>query len=180
MQESEILELLKNQEEQGMEELLRHYGPLIRYVIKPILKSKQDAEDCLSESVMRIWENIHTYDERKGSFAAWVTAITRNTALNMVRRMNRHQADELEEEARSSELTPEERILLQERQYELKRALNTLSQKERTLFYRKYYYLQSTERIAAELGTTVRSVEGKLYRIKKKLRKMIGGDGNEI
>ena len=55
-----------------------------------------------------------------------------------------------------------------------------LSQKERNLFYRKYYYLQSTEKIAAEMGMTVRSVEGKLYRIKKKLRKMMGGDEDEV
>jgi len=30
------------------------------------------------------------------------------------------------------------------------------------------------------MGMTVRSVEGKLYRIKKKLRKMMGGDGSEV
>ena len=59
-------------------------------------------------------------------------------------------------------------------------ALSRLSPKDRTLFYRKYYYLQSTEKIAAEMGMTVRSVEGKLYRIKKKLRKMMGGDENEV
>ena len=30
--------------------------------------------------------------------------------------------------------------------------------------------------IAAELGTTERAVEGRLYRIKKALRKALGGD----
>jgi RNA polymerase sigma-70 factor (ECF subfamily) len=45
------------------------------------------------------------------------------------------------------------------------------------LFYRKYYYRQSTAQIAAELGMTQRSVEGRLYRIKQKLRKRLGGDG---
>ena len=42
--------------------------------------------------------------------------------------------------------------------------------------YRKYYYRQSTAQIAAELGTTERAVEGRLYRIKKALRKALGGD----
>ena len=32
------------------------------------------------------------------------------------------------------------------------------------------------EQIAAELGTTERAVEGRLYRIKKALRKALGGD----
>ena len=35
------------------------------------------------------------------------------------------------------------------------------------LFYRKYYYLQPTAQIAAELGMTERAVEGRLYRLKK-------------
>ena len=180
MREAEILELLESHDEQGMEELLTHYGPLMRYVIKPILRDKHDIEDCLSETAMRIWENFDTYDENKGSFAAWVTAITRNTALNMIRRKNRHPENEIEDEIESTEPTPEEIVLREERQRELRRALDLLSQKERNLFYRKYYYLQSTEKIAAEMGMTVRSVEGKLYRLKKKLRKMMGGDEDEV
>ena len=58
-------------------------------------------------------------------------------------------------------------------------ALSKLSQKDRTVFYRKYYYLQSTAQIAAEMSTTERAVEGRLYRIKKRLRKLLGGDEYE-
>ena len=47
------------------------------------------------------------------------------------------------------------------------------------LFYRKYYYLQPTAQIASELGMTERAVEGKLYRLKKQLRKMLGGEVHE-
>jgi len=180
MREARIPELLALHDEQGMEELLQHYGPLMRYVIKPILRDEHDIEDCLSETAMRIWENFDTYDENKGSFTAWVTAITRNTALNMVRKKNRHPADGFGDDPESPEPTPEEIILREEKQRELKRALDLLSQKERNLFYRKYYYLQSTEKIAAEMGMTIRSVEGRLYRIKKKLRKLMGGDGSEV
>ena len=59
---------------------------------------------------------------------------------------------------------------------ELLEALGRLLPEERVLFYRKYYYLQSTARIAAELGMTERAVEGKLYRLKRRLRKLLGGE----
>ncbi|WP_417176253.1 sigma factor-like helix-turn-helix DNA-binding protein [Anaerotignum sp.] len=36
--------------------------------------------------------------------------------------------------------------------------------------------MQSTAQIARELGMTERAVEGKLYRLKKKLRNLLGGD----
>ncbi|MBS5654729.1 MAG: hypothetical protein KHW96_06745 [Firmicutes bacterium] len=45
--------------------------------------------------------------------------------------------------------------------------MGQLSAGERLLFYRKYYYLQSTAQIALELGLTERAVEGRLYRLKR-------------
>ena len=67
-------------------------------------------------------------------------------------------------------------LLRQERQTALQAALGQLSTGERLLFYRKYYYLQSTAQIASELGLTERAVEGRLYRLKRQLRKLLGGD----
>ena len=71
---------------------------------------------------------------------------------------------------------PEEEVLRRERAEALRRVLNTLKAADLRLFYRKYYYLQPTDRIAAELGTTPRAVEGRLYRIRKRLQEQLGGD----
>ena len=71
---------------------------------------------------------------------------------------------------------PEEQLLQKERIQALERALNALSARDRNLVYRKYYYLQSTARMAAELGLTERAVEGRLYRIRRKLQKQLGGE----
>ena len=70
-------------------------------------------------------------------------------------------------------------IIKKERQSAVNYALRQLSPKDRMLFYRKYYYLQSTAQIASELGMTERAVEGKLYRLKKQLRRMLGGEVHE-
>ena len=176
MQENTVERLLLEKNEQGMDALLLHYGPLMRYIIAPILQNPQDREDCLSEVSMRVWEKIGQFDGEKGSFHAWLTAITRNTALNHARRASGSSAEELSESTPSPELSPEEALLKKERQEALKTALSRLSYKDRLLFYRKYYYRQSTAQIAAELGMTERAVEGKLYRLKKQLRKSLGGE----
>lgn len=176
MQENTVERLLLEKNEQGMDALLLHYGPLMRYIIAPILQNPQDREDCLSEVSMRVWEKIGQFDGEKGSFHAWLTAITRNTALNHARKASGSSAEELSESTPSPELSPEETLLKKERQEALKTALSRLSYKDRLLFYRKYYYRQSTAQIAAELGMTERAVEGKLYRVKKQLRKSLGGE----
>lgn len=148
VQEQEMIAQLLQKDERGMEALLLHYGPLMRYIIAPILPDPQDREECLSEVSMRVWSRIAQFNPARGSWNAWLTAITRNTARNYQRSAAVHNA------------------------------LGRLSPGDRALFYRKYYYLQSTAQIAAELGMTARAVEGRLYRLKKRLRRMLGGEGH--
>lgn len=180
MAERDIIESLLQKEEQGMAELLTHYGPLMRYIIAPILPNIQDQEDCLSEAAMRVWEKIEKFDPQRGSWKAWVTAVTRNAALNHKRSLSCLQStEEIPENTPSAAPTPEDEVMRRERQSAVRRALQEISPKEQALFYRKYYYLQSTAQIASEMGMTERAVEGKLYRLKKRLRKILGGEGYE-
>lgn len=148
MHEQDMIALLQQHDERGMDALLLHCGPLMRYIIAPIVPNALDREECLSEASLRVWNKIAQFDAARGSWSAWLTAVTRNTALNFQRSAALHNA------------------------------LARLGQNDRALFYRKYYYLQSTAQIAAELGMTERAVEGRLYRLKKRLRTMLGGDGD--
>lgn len=180
MREQEIIERLRAREEQGAEALMRQYGPLMRYVIAPILQNAQDREECFSEALLSAWEKIESFDAQRGSFAAWLTAVARNAALGRVRREKRAgQLEPLSEHMASAQPTPEQQLLQRERSSRLVSALSGLSERDRLMFYRKYYYRQPTAQIAAELGMTPRAVEGRLYRIKKRLRAQLGGDGNE-
>lgn len=177
--EQDMIALLQQHDERGMDELLLHCGPLMRYIIAPILPDPQDREECLSEVSMRVWSRIAQFDPARGSWNAWLTAITRNTALNFQRSAQHHSSvQSIPEGTPAPGVSPEEAILQAERSAALHDALARLGQNDRALFYRKYYYLQSTAQIASELGMTARAVEGRLYRLKKQLRRMLGGEGH--
>ena len=177
MHEQETIALILEHNEKGLSMLEIYYAPLMRYIVSPILKDAKEQEDCISEITMKIWDNIGQFDKSKGSWNAWITAISRNTALNRVRKIKPEVSiQDIPTDLPSPDPTPEEALLNKERQKILTNALSQLSQKERAIFYRKYYYMQPTAQIAAEMSTTERAVEGKLYRIKKKLRKLLGGD----
>ena len=177
MTEHQIIAWLRQGDPQGMDALLAQYGPLMRYVISPILSNPQDREDCLSEAAMKVWEKIGTFDPQRGAWKSWLTALTRNTALNHARRSRRADREMvLTPDLPSPAPTPEEALLRREGQEAVRAALQNLPAKDRALLYRKYYYRQSTAQIAAELGLTVRGVEGKLYRLKRRLRHQLGGD----
>lgn len=178
MGEKEIVRLIRERDHQGMDQLLLHFGPLMRYIIAPILSDSRDREECLSDAAMRAWDRIEQFDPEKGSWTGWLTALTRNAALNRAR--GRRDAEgELTEDLPARSPDPEEALLRRERSEELRDLLrHLLSTEDQALLYRKYYYMQSTAQIARELGTTPRAVEGRLYRLKKQLRKRLGGERN--
>lgn len=164
----------------GVEALLDQYGSLLRYVVRGILPDAQDQEDCLSDISLILWQKLGQYDPNRGSLKVWLTALARNTALNHWKARQRREAHLAGPDAEPVHIvTPEQELLRKERAEQLRQAVGRLPDRERQLFYRKYYYLQSTAQIAAELGMTERSVEGRLYRLRQKLRRELeGGDGD--
>ena len=176
MKDDDMIALLQSRDESGLSSLLLHFGPLMRYVIAPIVQNTEDREECLSEATLRVWDQISVFDPERGSFTAWLTAVTRNIALNRARQNRRLEGQEpLAPNMPSPEPSPEEALLHKERQSILAAAVRQLSQRDQLLFYRKYYYRQSTAQIASETGMSERAVEGRLYRLKQKLRAQLGG-----
>lgn len=172
--DGQIIDLLQAGEQEGLALLQKQYGNMVRYIVRGILHDTRDVEECVSDVYLRIWDRFSTFDAGKGSLAAWVTAVARNAAVDH-RRKNRAAEQELHENNGAAP-SPEEELLRRERAAQLKRAVEALTGTDRQLFYRKYYYLQSTAQIAAELGMSERAVEGRLYRLRGRLRKLMGGD----
>ena len=181
MQADKIIEGMQNKNADSLTEFRLRYAPLIHYILKPILKDERDIEECFSDITVTVWNNIQFYSPDKGTFTTWLTAISRNAAFNKARKQNRINQNEepIYETTPSPCISPEESAIKKEQQKLLQKAIGTLSRDNQNLFYRKYYYMQSTAQIAAELGLSERAVEGRLYRIKQLLRKELGGDKDE-
>ncbi len=172
-----LIEKLRQHDETGMEDFLQQYSPLMRYIIAPILADHREREECLQDVAMRVWDKIDQYDGAKGSFTSWLTALTRNTALNRAKSLRGKEIwQEVSSEVPSTEIGPEEQVIREERACAIRQTVAGLRSSDQQIFYRKYYYMQSTAQIAAEMGMTERAVEGRLYRIKKNLRKELGGE----
>ena len=161
-------------DEAALQVLLRRFGPLIRYILRPILPDERDREECFADISLRIWQNAAGFDGEKGSLNGWLTALSRNAALNRAR--GQRQTDTPLEDGEAQGHSAEEELLRRERRSRLRAVIAALPVQERDLFYRKYYYCQSTAQMAAELGLTERAVEGRLYRLRQGLRQMCGGE----
>lgn len=163
-----------------LEELLEQYSGMLEYIARGILREDEAVEDCLSRVWLRAVEHFPDYDPARGAVSTWLSLLCRSTAIDCLRERRRKgalAAETLGEELADSAPGPEEELLRRERAERLRAALAELGEADRRLFYRKYYYLQTTAQLAAELGMTERAVEGRLYRIKKRLRAKLGGEG---
>ncbi|MGM9522482.1 MAG: RNA polymerase sigma factor [Oscillospiraceae bacterium] len=173
----DMLSLLYKRDANGLKLLKIRYGALLRYIVSGIISDPRDAEECLNDVYVKIWDSIDRFSLQNGSFKPWLTTVARNVAID--RRRKTKSADAPLGDYDGAVPSPESEVLRRERLCALHRAMKSLPPGERILIYRKYYYLQSTAQIAAELGLTEKAVEGRLYRLRRKLRKLIGGEIDE-
>ena len=172
MTDTELLRQIAAGDEAALQALMTRHGARIRYIIRPFLPDAREQEECVQDVSVTLWRKAAEFDEKRASFAAWLTVICRNAALNRARR---HKT----EEPLSENLTvpsAEDEVLRRERQQRLYAAVAQLQGEERQIFFRKYYYGQSAAQIAGEMGLTERGVEGRLYRLRSKLRRLMGGE----
>ena len=86
MDERILMEKIAGGDEAALHALLRQYGPLIRYVLRPILTDERDREECYADISLKIWQTAGSFDGEKGTLKAWLTVLSRNAALNRARR----------------------------------------------------------------------------------------------
>lgn len=80
---------LKKKNEKALEYVVRNYGGKMKAVINQILYSyPQDAEECLYDSIHKIWDHIDSYDKDKSSFSNWAMVIAKYNALNRLKKLS--------------------------------------------------------------------------------------------
>jgi len=173
---AELTGALRERQAGAMERFQTAFTPLLRYIIAPILPDERDREECLSDVLLLVWNAIDGFDSNRASLATWLTHLARNAALNRRRSNERRREDGcLDETMPDTADSPEQSAIKAEAAKALWNAVERLGRRDRELFLRKYYYYQSTAQMAAELGLTARAVEGRLYRIRKRLQGELGG-----
>ena len=83
MQDNEIIALFFERDEKAVSELEAEYGNRLFGMAKNMLDSREDAEECVNDAYLAVWNNIPP--ERPDSLFAYVSKIVRNTALNRLR-----------------------------------------------------------------------------------------------
>lgn len=182
MTEEELIQMIKEQREESLNLLAERYEKVLLYVISGILGNRaEDIEECLNDTWLKLWRNIEQYDFNKASLGTWLKVIARNTALNRLRDVKRHEDNRYSDEDISdvpnladAKHSVEDQAERSERAARLNDIVRSLPEKERELMIRRYYYNQSSKHIASVMGMTVNAVDSKLSRLRTKMREEFG------
>lgn len=177
---SDLLALLEKRDETGLEYLKIQYGRECYGLLFSLLRSHEEAEEALDDVWIRVWRAVP--QEKPRNLHAYLLAVCRNVALDYIKyrqAAKRKSVQILLDEL--AETLPDRRTLLQEESLFLRDCLNrflhSLRSEDRVLFLRRYWYGLSGEELAKELGRSRSSIESRLCRTRKKLRKFLEKEG---
>ncbi len=164
MQAEKLIRKIAKGEGRALEELYHAYSRMAFAVALSITRNKADAEDILSETFVAVWESADSFAGRGGT--AWLCAIARNLALNLIKKRSR-EGDLPEEVPVESGL--EGNI---ENKLVLELALAVLDEKEREtvlLHNAGYKHREIAEMCGEKLGTITWRYNNALAKMRKRL-----------
>ncbi|MDF2671585.1 MAG: hypothetical protein K0R67_3891 [Paenibacillus sp.] len=175
-----LVERLAERDPAGLEQLMSQYGRDVLKLVTRIVQgicSNEDIEECVSDTFVACWHKIGEYDAHKGSLRTWLLILAKYKALDYRRKrtnipeQEQHVKQQLQVLHRStSEKETEQIVLKKEEQEELLQMIESLEPLDRAVFYKRYFYYESLEAIADQLGLTYKAVESRLGRTRKQLR----------
>ncbi len=196
----------------AFETLISRYSREMFYFVRLVLDGigvTQDAEECVQDLFVAVWQEINSFDPERGTLRTWLTMRAKYIALDRRRQLCRCQAHNMQSADENRQWTQtdnggrnmsgrgafenDNRVALpphpdvsmehlmeqNERREELRLALATLPELDRYLIYLRYFKFASTEELAAKTGLTRHAVDTRLWRARKSLREALKEHAHE-
>ena len=177
MDDDKILDMFFERREAAIEETQLKYGRRLFRSAMNILDNSQDAEECVSDTLLKAWEAIPP--NRPAMFGAFLAKISRNLAINKWKAKSALRRGGGEVDLMLSELEgclPSTQSHEPERVYEaslLTQAINTylgsMDQTARVVFVLRYFHGESIRSISERFDMSESKVKSLLFRARKKL-----------
>ena len=179
MDDSHIISLFLERNEDAILVTARKYGNGIRQLAFQIVQNQETAEECENDTYHEAWRRIPPHEPRDYLYR-FLLKLTRNIALNRCIELSRLKrkaficelSDELSQCIPDKD-TPESHL----DQMELTRCINTflhcLDDLKRNLFIRRYWYLDSIKSLSQRFHLSESNVKTTLLRCRNKLRECL-------
>lgn len=181
--DSELLQLFLQRDQAALAGTQQKYGGLCCSIARSILGSREDAEECMNDALLKLWESIPP--EKPRSLAAYISVIVRNLACN--RREAAHTQkrgggefavalSEIEDTLAAPD-NPERVLDTIAIGDALDRFLDTLPAETRVMFVLRYWSDLSIREIASRCDVGQSKVKMLLLRTRRELKAFLEKEG---
>lgn len=163
---------LQQKDEQAFAMVYRNYGQALLNIIKKVLNDDgETARDVLQEAMLKIWNNIHTYDAGKGTLFTWMLNVCRNMAIDKTRskdfkNQSRNQSFDLVSFVKESQqVSPNPETI------GVNKMLQVLNEEQRqvvnTVYMLGYSHSEAAEKLNLPVGTVKTRLRSAIIELKK-------------
>ena len=183
IEDIEIIELFVARDERALAEIREKYGGLCRSVALSMLHNHEDAEECVSDVYMVLWNKIPPAPD---NLKAFMCRITKNMCL---KRLEYNSAEKRGGRLALSlsdleETLGEEDIAASEDGAALGKAISRFLRSQsadvRNVFMRRYWLMESVKDIAVKFSFSESKVKSMLFHTRNKLKKFLKKEGFEL
>ena len=185
MDDKKIIELFFARKESAIRETALKYGDFIRCIALNITGIREDAEECENDTYLKLWNSIPP--ECPEFFKAYIGKITRNTALSLYRKNKAAKRScgvyvllsELEE-CIPDPVSVEDEVDGNFLARIVSDWLYTLSEEQRAVFIKRYWYGEAVKAIAQQLKASPSEISSLLFSLRKKLKRELAEKGVNV
>ncbi len=182
MEDSKIIELFFERSEDAISALSEKYGKLCIKTAVNILGSKEDAEECVNDAYLGLWNTIPP--QNPNPLVSYLLRVVRNISTakyhsKSAKKRNSFYDVALDElcDCISSGDFVEDSLDAKEIAEIIDKFLGRLDRDSRVMFVRRYYCADSLEELSKLFGISRHALSVKLSRIREKLKKELLKEG---
>ena len=176
-EDADLVTAIARGEVEALERLYDRYGPLVFSVSLRVLHDHHLAEDVVQEVFHRLWRQPTSFDPARGRFVSWMMSVTRNRALDELRRRNRRFRSEERDEDPDREIAgsdrfddPEVGAILAEMRTVVRAAMTRLPAAQREVIELAYFGGLTQQEIAERTGDPLGTVKTRVRLGMRRLR----------
>ncbi len=183
MDDKRLIELYFKRDEDAIRLTQEKYGAYCFKVANNILASREDAEECVNDTYLKAWNTIPP--QRPNVLKLFLARITRNLSIDRYEKRAAEKRGGGETELAIEELSEcvagsssvEGEVMRLQLEKSIDRFISDLPERERAMFLRRYFYLESHSEMAERFGIDPHALSVILDRTRKKLRKHLKKEG---
>ena len=138
-----------------LERTYDRYAKLLFSIAYAVVHDRADAEDCVHDTLLKIWKSPESYDEARGDLKSFLAVAVRNAAISLLRKRARRQ--DIEKRLPAISEAEEPPVLDYLEQSSLRSALQSLPPDQwsvlRLAYFEHLTHVQIAERLELPLGT---------------------------